>query len=162
MGKLSRSSDRAVSIPAPIQEFLDLLEMMPDRADRIDALISMTDSYKVVGPEQVSKPYPENHRVPGCESEIFAWAFVEPNGLRFEFAVENPQGISAMAWAAILKRGLDGLSPEEVQEVPDELVYQVFGKELSMGKSMGLMNTLRLCKSFALRLESEFPVGGTL
>jgi len=143
-----------VSLPGPIVEFLDLLEMMPDRADRIETLISLADSYKRVSEEEAPKPYPENHRVPGCESEVFAWAFKEGNGVRFEFAVDNPQGISAMAWGALLKSGLDGLSPKDIQEVPEDLVYKVFGNELSMGKSMGLMNMLRLCKTYAAHLES--------
>jgi hypothetical protein len=32
-----------------------------------------------------------------------------------------------------------------------ELVYQIFGKELSMGKSMGLTNTLEMMKRAAIK-----------
>ena len=40
--------------------------------------------------------------------------------------------------AVILGDALSGAPPEQVAEVPQDIVYQVFGRELSMGKSMGL------------------------
>ena len=37
-------------------------------------------------------------------------------------------------------------APDQIAAVPDEVVYEIFGRELSMGKSMGLMNMLQMCK----------------
>ena len=50
-----------------------------------------------------------------------------------------------MALAGLLEQGLEG----RVAEVPDELVYEVFGRELSMGKSMGLTNMVRMVRDAA-------------
>ena len=126
-------------MPPKLQEMLDDLAMFPDRADRIEALIALSREYAHPSAEEV--PRTEKARVPGCESEVFM-------GLsdgRFRFAVDNPQGVSAMALARLLEEGLDG----RPAEVPDEVVYEVFGRELSMGKSMGLTNMVRMVRETA-------------
>ena len=72
-------------------------------------------------------------------------------GLKFHFAVDNPQGMSAMAMARILDDSLSGVPLTEVVEVPDELVYTIFGRELSMGKSAGLMGMVQMVRAEAKR-----------
>ena len=69
--------------------------------------------------------------------------------LTYYFAVENPQGISAMALAAILGDALSGVSLEEVAAVPADVVYRIFGRELSMGKSLGLMGMVNMVRAAA-------------
>ncbi len=123
-------------MPPRLQEMLDDLAMFPDRADRIEALIALSREYKHPTADEV--PRTEKARVPGCESEVFMGL----DGPRFRFAVDNPQGVSAMALASLLEQGLEG----RVAEVPDEIVYEVFGRELSMGKSMGLTNMVRMVR----------------
>ena len=126
-------------MPPKLQEMLDDLAMFPDRADRIDALIALSREY--VHPSAEVVPRSEAARVPGCESEVF----MGRTGGRFRFAVDNPQGVSAMALARLLEEGLEG----RPAEVPDDLVYEVFGRELSMGKSMGLTNMVRMVREAA-------------
>ena len=73
-----------------------------------------------------------------------------PDGsLDFHFAVENPQGISAKAMAVILGDALSGAPAGQVAEVPQDIVYRVFGPELSMGKSMGLMSMVGMVAALA-------------
>ena len=134
-----------MAYPPKLQEFLDTLAMFPDRAERIEALISIAERFQPISPNLAAKPYGEAHRVPGCESEAFVWARPRPDGtLEFDFAVDNPQGISAMALATILDETLSGEPVEAVAQVPEEVVYEIFGRELSMGKSMGLMGMVRM------------------
>lgn len=133
-------------LPEPIQEVVDTLAMFDDRADKIQALISIGDRFVAVPESVASRPFSEDHRVPGCESQVFVWGTPAGAGWHFEFAVENPQGLSAMAMAVILQEGLEGLTADQISAVPDEVVYEIFGRELSMGKSMGLMNMLQMCK----------------
>lgn len=126
-------------MPPRLQEILDDLAMFPDRADRIEALIALSREYVHPSSEEVLRT--ERARVPGCESEVFMGL----DGKSFRFAVDNPQGVSAMALARLLEEGLEG----RVADVPDELVYEVFGRELSMGKSMGLTNMVRMVRDAA-------------
>jgi cysteine desulfuration protein SufE len=143
--------DTAV-LPPRLQEHLELVEMLPDRADRIQYLISQADRFHAVAPEVATRPFPESHRVPQCESEVYVWATPRPDGkLDFHFAVDNPQGIAAKALAAILADSLSGQPLDAIIAVPGDVVYSLFGRELSMGKNLGLLGMLQMCQAFARR-----------
>lgn len=132
-------------LPEPLRDLVDTLGLLTDRNDRINMLIDVAERFRDVPASVATRPFPEEHRVAGCESEAFVWA--EPLGdgtFKYHFAVENPQGVSAKALAVILDQTLSGRPPEEVARVPSDVIYDVFGKELSMGKSMGLMGMI--CK----------------
>ena len=64
--------------------------------------------------------------------------------LSLHFAVENPQGLSAKAWGAILGDMASGAPIEEVAAIDPEAIYQIFGRDLSMGKGQGLIGMLEL------------------
>lgn len=132
-------------LPEKLSETIEMLGLLPDRSDRIQLLIDVANRFEEVPPEVAERPYPEERRVPACESEAFVWAVPRPDGtLRYHFAVENPQGISAKAMAVILDESLSGQPPEQVARVPHSIVYDIFGRELSMGKSMGLMGMVAM------------------
>ncbi len=136
-------------MPNRLEQLLSHLEGF-DRADRIQMLIDIASRFRPVPQRIAARPYPEDHRVPGCESEAYVWA--EPNGdgtLTFHFAVENPQGISAMALSELLRETLSGVRLEQVAAVPADVIYRIFGSELSMGKSLGLMGIVNMVRAAA-------------
>jgi cysteine desulfuration protein SufE len=137
-------------MPPKLEETLELLDLVPDRAERIQVLIDIADRFEAV-PERIARrPYAAEHQVPACESEAYVWGERRADGtLDFYFAVENPQGISAKSLAVILDEGLSGAPLEQVAAVPDDLIYRIFGRELSMGKSMGLMGMVTMVTSTA-------------
>lgn len=140
------------TLPPQLRGHLEMLELLPDRADRIQYLIAVADRFRDVPPEVATRPFGEDHRVPQCESEAYVWAVPRDDGtLDFHFAVENPQGVSAKALAVILGEGLSGVPPEEIAAMPGDLVYALFGRELSLGKNLGLLGMLQLCQAFARR-----------
>lgn len=140
-----------MSLPPKLAETVELLSFL-DRSERIEVLIETADRFAEVPPEVATRPFSDEHKVPACESEAYAWARRLADGsLDFHFAVENPQGISAMAMAVILDETLSGEDPATVASVPQDVVYQIFGRELSMGKSMGLMGMVSMVKHFATR-----------
>ncbi len=146
--------------PPKLAEMLELFETIEDRSDRIDALISLADRFEEVPERVAQRPFPERNRVPHCESEAFV--FTEPLGdgtLAYHFAVENPQGISAMATAAILARTVSGEPLEEVARLSPEFVYQLFGRELSTGKGLGLTGIVSMVQH-AARRQLEKAGGG--
>jgi cysteine desulfuration protein SufE len=128
-------------LPPKLADLIESFSIL-DRQDRIEALVAIGESYRK--PEGV--PRDDTHRVPGCESEVYVASEPEGEGRRFLIAVDNPQGISAMALAQILDQTLSGEPAEGVARVPEDIVYEIFGRELSMGKSMGLMNTVSAVK----------------
>jgi cysteine desulfuration protein SufE len=143
-------------IPEKLAQTLDALSLVPDRNERIQLLIDTAERFEDVSPRIATRPFPEENRVPACESEAFVWAERRPDGnLDFHFAVENPQGISAKAMAVILGNTLSGAPLEQVAAVPQDVVYKVFGNELSMGKSMGLMGMVGMVATLAKRAKES-------
>ncbi len=137
-------------LPPKLQRLLEDLRRIEDRTDRIQLLIDVADRFRAVPAELATRPYPPERLVPHCESEAYFWATPLPGGRqRYRFAVENPQGISAKAMAVILDETLSGEPLEAVATVPMELPYEIFGRELSMGKSMGLLGMVGLVKHAA-------------
>jgi cysteine desulfuration protein SufE len=134
-----------VPIPAKLQEYLDDLAIFTDRQDHIEYLIALADDYK--HPDAVAFVRSDEKKVPGCESEVFIEATPSGSSVDYRFAVDNPQGISAMAMAVILQ-SLSGAPKSEIAEVPEDIVFKIFGNELSMGKNLGLTNMVRIVKRF--------------
>jgi cysteine desulfuration protein SufE len=146
-----------VGAPSRLQETVDLLSDL-DRMERIDVLIGIADRFREVPEEIAHRPYGDEHKVPACESEAYLWAVRRDDGtLDFHFAVENPQGISAKAMAVILTEGLSGAPLGEAAGLDGEVVYRIFGRELSMGKSMGLMGMVDMVRHSAKRAAEAGP-----
>jgi cysteine desulfuration protein SufE len=145
-----------MAVPTKLSETLEVLDMVPDRGERIQLLIDIAGRFEEVPPRLARRPFAAEHRVPACESEAYVFGEERPDGgLDFHFAVENPQGISAKAMAVILGEALSGAPPEQVAQVPQDVVYQVFGHELSMGKSMGLMGMVGMVAAMATKAATK-------
>lgn len=135
-------------IPEKLADLMETFAMIEDRQERIELLISTADRFKGVPEAVATRPYPESHRVRHCESEAFVFSEERADGtLNYHFAVENPQGISAMATAVILDETVSGQAPEKVLSVSEDVIYAFFGNELSMGKSMGLTALIQMVKA---------------
>src|SRR5262249_21303304 len=144
------------SIPGKLAATLDALSLLSDRAERIQALIDIAGRFAEVPPGIARRPFPAVHQVPACESEAYVFEERRPDGsLTFHFAVENPQGISAKALAVILEDTLSGAPPEQVAAVQPDIIYRIFGNELSMGKSMGLMGMVGMVQAAAKKALEE-------
>jgi cysteine desulfuration protein SufE len=141
-----------VSYPERLTRFLSLIAAAGTRADRINVLVDIARRYRGV-PEHVAKPpYGPEYLVPGCESRVYAFTEPRPDGtLDYHYAVENPHGISAKALAAILHEALSGVPLEEITAVSTDVVYDNFGSDISMGKSMGLQGMVGVAVAAARR-----------
>lgn len=136
--------------PKKLAQLLEDFSLITDRMERSEMLIELADRFQEV-PERIAKrPFPEEHRVQRCESEAYVWAEEQPNDtLKFHFAVENPQGISARAMAVVLDETLSGEPVDQVANVPEDIVFHIFGKEISMGKGQGLMGMVGMVRHAA-------------
>ncbi|MBZ0278593.1 MAG: SufE family protein [Anaerolineae bacterium] len=129
-------------IPHKLADLLEDFTFITDRNERADYLIEIADRFRTVRvpPEIATRPYDESHRVPACESEAFVWTVEQPDGtLKYYFDVLNPQGLSAMAMSVVLDETCSGAPLEQVAAVQPDIVFKLFGKEVSMGKGQGLM-----------------------
>ncbi len=139
-----------------LKKMLSVLQEIGELGDRNlqnDLLIEYSERFKSVPDRIATRPFSVEHRVPGCESEAYVWCEMIPEGkVQFYYAVENPHGVSAKALAVFLDENLSGRAPEEVQAVSEEIVYDLFGRNISMGKGQGLMGIIRMTKSLAAGL----------
>jgi sulfur transfer protein SufE len=138
--------------PKKLQDMLDDFSFVTTRSERAELLIDIADRFEPVPARIATPPYDDEHRVPFCESEAYVWPEEQPDGtLKFYFAVENPQGLSAQATAVILEETLSGAPLEQVAQVSPEIVYAIFGKDISMGKGQGLMGMVSMVQAAAKR-----------
>ena len=128
--------------PAPLKELLEDFAFV-DRPERMELLIEFADEFDEVPGDVAARPFPEANHVTRCESQAYVFPRENADGtLKYYFAVENPQGLSAKAWAVIMDRTLSGQPLEQVAAIDAEVIFKIFGKELSMGKGQGLMGML--------------------
>lgn len=134
-------------LPQKLNEVLEDFTFITDRNERTDYLIEMADQFAdvKVSPDVATPPYDDAHKVPACESEAYVWALENPDGtLTYRFDVLNPQGLSAMAMSVILEDACSGAPLDQVAEIPTDIVFKIFGKEISMGKGQGLMGIVAM------------------
>src|SRR5512135_618287 len=117
---------------------------------RMSMLVSYAERFREVPPSIAVPPYPEEARVPFCESEAFVWAIPgRDETLSLYFAVGNPSGISARALAGILQSTLSGAPAAEIAEISPDIVTRIFRQNISMGKGMGLMGIVERVRGLA-------------
>ena len=132
-----------------LQQLVDMFQMF-DQSDRTDLLLSYADQFKDVPPSVATRPFPQSHQIPQCESDAYVWALKQPDGtLQLYFAVENPSGVSAKALATILDKSLSGLPAADIATVNTDIVEQIFRQNISMGKGMGLMSMVQAVSALA-------------
>jgi len=143
--------------PPKLRETLEDFSFITTRSERQQYLIQLAEQFdNVKVPERIAvPPYDEDHRVPACESDAFVWWEENENGtLNFYFAVLNPQGLSAMAMAYILGDACSGAALEQVAALESNIVFDFFGKNISMGKGQGLMGIVNMVAAAARQKRS--------
>ncbi len=142
----------SVAVSPGLSRLLDHFRLIEDRHERIELLIEIADRFRDVPPAVAQRPFPKERLVPACESEAYFWAedVDGPGGpFRIHFAVENPQGISARAMAVILDENLSGRPLEELAGLSTDLSHEIFGRELSLGKNLGLTGMVGMVRAAA-------------
>lgn len=86
-------------------------------------------------------------RTPNCPSEVYVGVEIKDNLYNLLFTVRNPQGISAKAFTAIIKKYYANTTKEQILSIPEELVYDIFTKDITMGRAQGLVGVIRTIKS---------------
>jgi len=131
--------------PEPLKELLDDFSMIDSRSDRAEMLIELADRFEAVPERIATRPFPEENHVTRCESDAYVFSENLPDGtLKFHFAVEKPQGISAKAMSVILDEAASGQPLKEVAAISCDVVFDFFGKDISMGKGQGLMGIVSM------------------
>lgn len=133
-----------------MQSLLGDLKAIDDRELRFDLLIEYAERFVEIPTNVANRPFAAINKVPACESDAYAFVSKDRNSrIQANFAVENPQGISAKALAVILSETLNGCLASEVETLDEQIVHEIFGRTISMGKGQGLMGMVRLVKELS-------------
>lgn len=137
------------ALPTKLAEVIADFQFV-DRSMRAEMLIEYADRFVEVPADVAVRPFPEANRAPRCESDAYVFPVDRPDGtLHFYFAVENPQGLSAKAWAVVLEETCSEVPLEQVVQVPQDTLFELFGRDLSMGKGQGLIGMIELVQHAA-------------
>lgn len=147
------------NIPEKLAEVLSFFSLLKDENEKMLLLVDYADKFQSVPESIAKKPYPDENKVEFCESGAYVWCKKQnDNTLKLYFAVENPNGISAKALCSILDKTINGLTAEEIIKIPNDIVYNIFGEKLSMGKNLGLVGILNKIKSEANKHIKNFEL----
>ncbi len=142
------------TLPVKLQEYLDDFETITDRAERTEYLIEIANRFHTVRvPSNIAtQPYDLANYVAECESDVYVWAVDNADGtLKYYFDVLNPQGLSAMAMCVVLDETCSHIPLAQIASIPTDIVFTLFGKQISMGKGRGLMGVVRKAQGEALQ-----------
>ena len=89
-------------VPSRLGEIVEMLELLPGRADRIELLIDTAGRFHEVPAAIATRPFPKERLVPGCESQAYVWAEGRDDGTLDERDHEILSGSQSLRSAAIL------------------------------------------------------------
>ncbi len=117
-----------------------------DRSTRLETLLDYSRKLPPL-PERLEeqKDRPE-HRVHECQTPVFLW--VEVDGGQVHIHADVPrESPTVRGFISLLARSLDGVAPEEVARIPDDLLDQLgLSETLGMTRTQGLTAILHRIK----------------
>ena len=123
--------------PAKLNQIIELFETLPNSEKR-EALISYADSAMRQGPKDGETFDLEDVRKDEeCTDSVGVFLKISPSSRGCTFRVTLGPRVQTLtkAMTSILCKGLDGLTPEEVIEVPADFVPRIVGADLVRQRS---------------------------
>ncbi len=136
-------------MPAALDEIIEELKDA-DRQERIEMLIDLAKGLPPL-PDRLAHFKDEAHRVPECQSPVFL--IVEMEGDRVRLFADAPiEAPTVRGFVAILVEGLQGAKPQEILDVPSDLIETSGMTEiLGMLRVRGLHGVLGRLKMMVAR-----------
>ena len=106
-----------------------------DRNTRLETLLDYSRKLPPLPPEYEALKAQGNNLVPECQTPVFLWIGVDDGRVRLHADVprESP---TVRGFVALLLKSLDGASPADVADVPNDLLDQ-----LHLTETLGMMRT---------------------
>jgi cysteine desulfuration protein SufE len=117
--------------PPKLDKIINLFEMLPE-VERRETLVSYADSAKNQEPRGEEKFDLEDIRKDEeCADTVGVYLQVDDEGkAHFRMTLGPEVQTLTRAMAAILCKGLDGVTPQEVLDLPSDFVTRIVGAEL--------------------------------
>ncbi len=115
--------------------------------EKLEYLLELAESLPPLPPRYAGKQ--DTNQVHECMSPVFIYAEQQDGRVNF-FIDVPPEAPTVRGFAAILHRGLNGRSPQEIQSVPNEFYLQMGLQEVLSGQRLnGIGAILRYMKQLA-------------
>ncbi|QYM79582.1 SufE family protein [Horticoccus luteus] len=135
--------------PPKLQEIVDLFDFLPDEEKR-ENLIAYADGAAACALKPgESFDLEDTRKDEECTDTVGVFLKVDPATRAMHFRVNLGPQVQTLtrAMTAILCKGLDGASPEEVMEVPQDFVPKIVGGQLVRLRSQTVYYILTRMKS---------------
>ena len=106
------------ALPPQLAEIVEDFQALTEK-DRLQLLLEFSRELPPL-PERYQGHQDEMEPVPECQSPVFLAVDVDPGAVHVHFSAP-PEAPTTRGFASILHAGLDGLTPEQVLAVPDDV-----------------------------------------
>ncbi|MGF1656372.1 MAG: SufE family protein [Verrucomicrobiales bacterium] len=137
-----------MSYPAKLQEIIELFEMLPD-AEKRENLIAYADNAPLQAPKDGETFDLEDVRKDEeCTDTVGVFLKIDDEH-RAHFRVSLGPQVQTLtkAMTSILSKGLDGVAPREILEIPSDFVPRIVGADLVRVRSQTVYYILTRMKS---------------
>jgi cysteine desulfuration protein SufE len=117
-----------------------------DDAEKLEWLIEASDELPPVSPGRKAEPLPAACRIPECQTPVYLW--VENRNGRVHLEADVPRNAPTVrGLVAVVVRGLEGATVEEVLSIPDDLLPTLgLTTALGMQRQQGLRGVVSRIK----------------
>lgn len=137
-----------MSYPPNLTEIIDLFDALPDEEKRENLIAYADDALRCVPRGDESYDLEDARKDEECTDTVAVFLRVDPDR-RAHFRISLGPQVQTLtkAMTAILCRGLDGATPEEIMEVPQDFVPRIVGGQLVRVRSQTVYYILTRMKS---------------
>jgi cysteine desulfuration protein SufE len=140
--------ETSASLPPALEQLVQRFQRVTDPKQRYEQLLSLAKRLAIF-PE--ADKLPEN-KVSGCASQVYITAELVDGKVKYQ-GDSDSQLVKGLV--ALLIRGLDGLSPEQIlQLTPDFIQATGLNVSLTPSRANGFYNIFRMMQQKALQLKS--------
>jgi cysteine desulfuration protein SufE len=135
------------NMPEPLAEIVEEFELSEGR-EKIEMLVDFSERMPPL-PDRFAQDPNCMEEVPECMTPVFVTAETVDGGMHFYFDVP-PESPTVRGLASLLSQGLDGATPEQVLQVPNDFLNRMGLEEiLSMQRLKGFSSILAHMKRLA-------------
>lgn len=117
-----------------------------DRDTRLEALLELSRKLPPLPANLEVDRERERHRVPECQTPVYLWVERADGGVRL-YADVPRESPTVRGFVSLLIQALDGVTPEEVAALADDLLHALkLDETLGMTRTYGLAAIVRRLK----------------
>lgn len=117
-----------------------------DRTTRLETLLDYSRRLPALPERYQEEKARGGHRVHECQTPVYLWVEVDGGKVHIHADVP-PESPTVRGFISLLARNLDGVGPDDVARVPDDLLDQLgLSETLGMNRTQGLTAILHRIK----------------